>query len=235
MANGQINKKIMSLPLLRNIPLMEHFYITTGIHSGGGYLFASKQHGWNISGDGYFMFSDNFGLGAKYSLFSSAVQKDFTVENYLLPRSMIPQYVHADTKEIQYIHYAGPSGIYQHWLDKNNRFLLSGTLSAGYVHYRKETRTEPNQNLFNNILSTGSTWGANIGVSAEYFPIKRRGLAIGVSTNYKYARLTKINEQTRDVPRKVNFNAQSLARLDYLITIRSHFQIPKNKRKYGRV
>ena len=224
-----------------------------GIYLGGGSLLASTaddeksmidmgipklqavdynkklKHGWSFGGDIHYMFSDDFGFGAKYSLFTSSVQKDFTV----VLNSMLPEYACMGMKEIQYIHYAGLSAIFRQWLDENRQFQLTETLSAGYVHYRNETRMDPNQYTFlniygtaaiYNILTESNTWGANVGISADYFPVSC--LSVGVSAGFMYARLTKADVSTKETTQTVELEKkdyQSLARLDYLLNIRFYF------------
>ena len=227
-----------------------------GIYAGGGSLLASTandekemidmgipksqakdynkklKHGWSMNSDIHYMFSDNFGLGAKYSLFTSSVRKDFTIAI----NNMFPEFACMGMKEIQYIHYAGPSTLFRQWLDDNHQFQLTETLSAGYLHYRDETRMDPNQYTFiysniygapvaiYNILAEGKTWSANFGLSADYFPMSR--LSVGVSTGFMYARLTKVNISTKEATQTVELDKkeyQSLARLDYSLSIRFHF------------
>ena len=224
-----------------------------GIYAGGGSLLASTandekdmidmgisksqavdynkklKHGWSIGGDIHYMFSDDFGLGAKYSLFASSVQKDFAIA----VNSMLPEFACVGMKEIQYIHYAGPSAIFRQWLDEKHQFQLTETLSAGYVHYRDEMRMDPNQYTFldiygtaaiYNILTESNTWGANVSFSADYFPVS--WLSVGVSAGFMYARLTKADVSTKETTQTVKLDKedyQSLARLDYLFQIRFHF------------
>ena len=239
----------------QNMPEPEH-RLVAGIHAGGGYLMATAvsndnsmikkgisasqandfnkklKYGWTAGGDIHYMFSDYIGVGAQYSLFSSSAQKDFLAT--IQPVSAISQYVHVGMNEMQYIHYAGPSVIfYRRWFDENKTFQLTGALSAGYVHYRKETRIDPTQyTAFYYSLNRGNTWGANAGVSVEYFPLSR--LSVGINAGFNYARLTQVNEQTNDETtrtvesRKIDYS-QSLARLDYSLIIRFHLYNPKNK------
>ena len=193
------------------------------------------KHGWSINSDIHYMFYDNFGLGAKYSLFTNSAQKDLTmaVMSYY---SMIPEYVCVGMKEIQYIHYAGPSVIFRQWLDKNRKFQLTESISAGYLHFRGETRMDPNQYTFlytnthgtlvpiYNILSKSNTWGANLDLSANYFP--KSWLSVGVNVGLMYARLKKIDIATKHITETVYLDKkdyENLTRLDYTFSIRFHF------------
>ena len=127
-----------------------------------------------------------------------------------------------ETKENTYIHFAGPSALFQQWLDANRRLQLSATVSAGYVHYRSELRQ--NQGLLRfNALAEGNTWGLNTGLSFGYFPLP--WLSVGVKTNVRYARVTKIDMSTKDWKQPVKLDKDdyvNLSWLDYLFNIRFH-------------
>ena len=191
------------------------------------------KQGWSMNGDIHYMFSDHFGLGAKYSLFTSSVQKDLTIA----VNSMLPEYACMGINERMYIHYAGLSMLFRQWLDDNRKFNLSGTLSAGYVHYRDEMRMDPNQYTFlyypniygmpvaiYNILAESKTWGANAGLSVDYFP--KSWLSVGVSAGFMYARLTKLDISTKETIQTIKLDKKEyeyLTRLDYSLGIRFYF------------
>ena len=202
------------------------------------------NNGWTVSGDIHGMISDSYGIGAKYSLFRSSVQKELTMrvmstrtDGVLI--SMIPEFACIGMTETQYIHYAGPSLMFRQWVDANKRFKFTETLSAGYVRYRNEVRLDPNQYPFYtasytpsgitavpiyNILSEGKTWGANVGLSAEYFPVSQ--LSVGASANLMYARLKEIKVSTKEATEKVKLEKKDyfpLERFDYSLCIRFHF------------
>ena len=195
------------------------------------------KHGWSINGDIHYMFTDFFGLGAKYSFFTSSVQKDMTINPYgLFNYNNIPEFFSIGMREIQYIHHAGPSVIFRQRLSEKIKLYLAETLSIGYVHYRNEGRFDPNkytfvyQNMYGasvpiyNLLTEANTWGANVGLSAEYFPVSR--LSVGVSAGFSYARLTKVDISTKETTQTVELEKidyVSLARLDYSICVRFHF------------
>jgi len=189
----------------------------------------SLKRGWNIGGDLHFMLTGGFGMGAKYSLFVSPVQKDLTVAL----NSALPEFVCVGMKETQYIHYAGPSMVFRQWLDANQKIQLVQTLSAGYVHYRNEVRTDPNQYpLFSysfgtptyNILTESNAWGAGAGLSLSYFPVSR--ISVGANAGIMFARLIKAEVSTKESTRTVELSKKdyiSLARFDYSLNIRFLF------------
>ena len=178
-----------------------------------------NRHGWSISGDIHYFFTGFFGLGAKYSLFASMAQGDFTIkfDDYF------PQYLCMEFKEKQYIHYAGPSVMFRQWLDKNRRLQLTETVSAGFVHYRDELRMGYVEGLING-LTESNTWGTNAGLSLGYYPVS--WLSVGVNAGFMYAFLTKVDISTKEFKETVKLEKNDyeyLTRLDYSFSIRFHF------------
>ena len=180
------------------------------------------RHGWNINGDIHFLITDFFGLGAKYSMFTSSAQQNFTIKinNYY------PEFLYMGMKENLYIHYAGPSFLFRQWLNDKRNLQLTESLSAGYVHYRDEIRQT--QALINtlipNCLAEGNTWGASAGLSFDYYP--QSWLSIGVKAEFMYACLTKINLSTKELKQTIELEKKDyeyLTRLDYSLAVRFHF------------
>ena len=212
----------------------ENDLINIGIPSSQAKDYSKQlKHGWSLSGDIHYLLSNYLGLGVKYSFFTSSAQKDFTVKI----NDDYPEYVCMGMKDNQYIHYAGPSVIFRQSLDKNRKFQLNETLSAGYVHYRGESRMDPNQyvpsvlpptsgisSTIYNLLAESNTWGANAGLSLDYYLIPR--LSIGANAGFMYARLTKVKISTKDRTETIALDKQNyepLSRLDYSLNIRFHF------------
>ena len=181
--------------------------------------FKQLRHGWFFGGDLHYMLSDHFGLGAKYSLFTSSAQLNFSIDNpsssgfgsFLNPRETI------------YINYTAPSVIFRQWLDENQKFQLIETLSVGYVNYRNELRLDSYYDI-NNMLGKGNTWGANVGLSVGYFPLT--WLSVGLNAGFMYARLTKIKISAKDRTETIKLEKSDyeyLTRLDYSLSISFHF------------
>jgi len=181
-----------------------------------------EQHkrGRHLNGAIYYMDSDNFGLGAKYSFFTSSAQIDFIVKSY---GDDFPTYVCVGIKEKQYIHYIGPSIIFRQWLGKNRKFQFSEMFSTGYVHYRDELRMNATFNL-DNALIEGNTWGMNGGISLDYYPVS--WLSIGVNSGFTYARLTKLRISDKNTSQTGELGQeyyQYLSRLECSLGIRFSF------------
>jgi hypothetical protein len=193
-------------------------------------FYKQYKRGWSFSGDIHYLISDNFGLGAKYSLFVSTAQ----IEDYMLPTSIFHQwfdeFLCLTYKKTQYIHFAGPSALFRQWLDTKSKFQLMETLSAGYVFYRDELRILPTSVLGSsgNGLALSDTWGADIGLSLNYNPIS--WLSVGINTNFKYAHLKKVYiysnpygeiEKNTLILEKKDY--EYLTRFDYSSAINFHF------------
>jgi len=161
------------------------------------------RHGWNFGVDAYYMLFDIFGLGAKYSLFASSAQQPY----------MSIHFGHEFEKI--YIHYVAPSVIFRQWLDKNSKFQLIETFSAGYVHYRNKMKYD-SSSYFSSSLNDTKTWGANASLSADYFHLP--WLSVGVNANFMYALIKMRSYYSIQQDEPIN-----LSRLDYSLSIRFYF------------
>ncbi|MDR3219811.1 MAG: hypothetical protein LBU22_12700 [Dysgonamonadaceae bacterium] len=190
--------------------------------------FKQLKHGFHVSVDVHYLIKDFFGLGLKYSLFTSSSDMEFLVRNndYYLPI-----YFSLGEKEKLYVNYIGPSVIFQQWLDKKHKFRLVEELSVGYTHYREEIRIDPylstltSGNSINyNALLEGSSWGADAGLSFEYYPVS--WLSIGANANLFSATIKEIDMSTENRTESVELNKkdyENLFRLDYAVGVRFHF------------
>lgn len=190
------------------------------------------KSGWNFHSDVHYLITANFGLGAKYMMFTSSAQQNFTIstDDYTTPFYSFPPYhtgmLYLGFKERLYIQYAGPSVISQQWLNQKHRFQLAETLSAGYVYYRNEMRqvsTYPNRMIPNHLVESG-TWGVCSGLSFNFFP--QTWLSFGVKADMMFARLTYLHLSTKDLDKTSKLGKNDyeyLTRLDYSLAIRFHF------------
>ena len=182
--------------------------------------YKQQKRGWHLNGDLYYLLFDNFGLGARYSFFTSSAHKDFLVRNH---NDVLPSFINVSLNEKQYINYAGPSVFFRQWLDKNKNFQMTGTFSIGYVHYRDEIRLDATFNL-DNALVEGKTWGTTYGISFDYFPIS--WLSVGINAGFIYSRLTKLDISDKEKTQSIylpNTYYRHLSRLDCSLGMRFHF------------
>jgi len=184
------------------------------------------KQGWSFNGDVHYLLSDYFGLGAKYSFFTSSVQSNFLIKT----DDYFPDYASIEMKEKLYIHYVGPSVIFQQWLDEDHDFQLTETVSGGYVHYRDEMR----MHAVANALAESNTWGINAGLSADYYPAS--WLSIGLQAGFMYVNLNPANVSIQETMLTGGSTSgttpifdfkdktyHDFSRIDYLLSIRFHF------------
>jgi hypothetical protein len=160
----------------------------------------------------------SIGPGIKYRLSSFSSSLDAMI-------SVPPLYYSFAIKENVYLSYYGISSAIQGWLDAKHRFKLAADISFGYAHYREEARfDETNAFPVNNILATGNTTGADVGVSFYYHPLKY--LSISANTGlfravFKHMTITdKDQRQSVDMDDNNYLNA---SQLNYSIGVQFHF------------
>ena len=211
----------------------ENLLIRLGAHrSKTNDYYKQLKNGWNISGDIYYLTSDNFGVGVKYSLFANSAEQDFIVFRYVFldfdafyqnPILLDYMFTTMEYNKKTYIHYAAPSLIFRQWLDESKKFQLIETLSVGFVHYRCEERTKVDYN-HSNYLVESNTWGTDIGLSAGYYPLQ--WLSVGMNIDFMFAYLTKMNITYINHSYEKNLadkDYEYLTRFDYSLNIRFHF------------
>ena len=189
------------------------------------------KNGFHLNGEVYYKLTNSFGFGAKYSFFTSSAEMDFVIsDNSFL-------YTFMGIREKQYIHYVGPSIIFQQWLDKNRKFQLSQMFSLGYVSYRGELRMDPTSftwpiytlgpgyQINYNELVEAKTGGATLGLSVEYYPLPY--LSVGASAGLMYALpIEKVDYSNQYATETIKLPKQDylkLSRWDYSLNIRIHF------------
>ena len=175
--------------------------------------------GVHLGVDIHYLLYDQLGIGMKYLLFSSSINEDLILGIDGL------NYIGVDMKENIYVNYIGPSIRSAVWFDKKKRkFKLAQELSIGYAHYREETRLKLNQYESSNLLVTGNTWGANIGISFEYYPSEQ--LSVGANAGFFYATFKKVEVSNSTSSQVIELNSayyEKVARIDYSLGVRYHF------------
>ena len=179
------------------------------------------KHGWSFGGDIYLMGGENFGIGAKYTFYSSGTSQDFIIK---IPATL-PEYIYMGMEEKVYINYVGPSIIFRQWLGENRKLQFTESLSAGRVSYRDELRIDPASfPLMSNALAKGNTYGINLGMSFDYYPLS--WLSIGANIGLMNASLSSVEVSSLGTKQTLNLgkdNKESLARFDYSLGVRFYF------------
>ena len=200
----------------------------------------NMKNGFHLNGDVYYKLTNLFGLGLKYSFFTSSAELNSTVPIFFYQTSYGPSYSHfivVGAKEKQYINYVGPSVIFQQWLGNNRKFQLSQMLSIGYMSYRGEVRTDPttfasnpvyidgpNTQIFGELVE-GKTWAGTVGLSAEYYllPCLSVGANAGLIGTLPIKEVDHSNKLTTGSIGLPKYNYLKLSRFDYSLNIRLHF------------
>jgi hypothetical protein len=221
-----------------------------GVQLGGSYIFTSSadaeqslisvgviptsavkdyykklRHGLQLGANIYYFFNYNFGnigLGVKYRLFSFSSQLDVMAPN------VSPSYLYYSLSENEklYINYYGiASFAVQIWLDEGRRFQLAPDISLGYTTYRDEIRFG-NQNVgsMNNMLTTGSTIGADAGISFYYYPLNYLSLNANIAYFSAIFRELTVSDKTQS--QTVTLDKQhyeNVSQLTYSIGVQFHF------------
>ena len=184
-------------------------------------FYKQLKRGWYLHADFHFMDSDFFGVGMKYSLFTSSVHKDFLMN---FSQDDFPAYVCVGIEENMYVHYVTPMEFFfRQWLNKDNTLQLTEALSAGFVHYRDEFQMNATFYL-DNVLIEGNTWGATCSISLDYYPVS--WLSLGINAGAMYSRLTKLDFSTKEKTQSVELSKeyyQFLSRFDCSLGIRFIF------------
>jgi len=191
--------------------------------------------GFALNANAHYLITNHVGFGVHYSFFTSGYKSNFP----LMIDSYYPTYTKANSRDRQYVNYAGLSVVFRQFLDENSKFSLSQTLSGGLLFYRAESQNKiffPGyyggygyggygqfQYVSENALITGDTFGATVGISAEYKILPY--LSVGVGGNFMYGKLSKASIEYKNsfgnTEKATNVeNPLNLSRIDYSLVLR---------------
>ncbi|MCE5332898.1 MAG: hypothetical protein LLF95_12260 [Bacteroidales bacterium] len=187
------------------------------------------KKGIYMNASAHYLLSDLIGVGLQYSLLGSG----YKGSNFQVLDPSYPIYIASNSKVRQYINYAGPSVLFQQYLDQQRKLKLTETLSGGVLTYRIEEQfsmdvPSPSYYYTNsyNILASGTTYGGRFGLSAEYFVLPY--LSVGVGGSFLYSRLSTLTMEYHsegNVEESSNQeldNPLKLSRIDYSLVLRFH-------------
>ena len=193
------------------------------------------NNGFALNATAHYLITNNIGFGVQYSFFTSGIKNS----NPTMINSF-PLYTSSDVLERQYINYAGLSVVFRQFLDNDRKFSLSQTVGGGLLLYRAESQSKiftynysgiyqqyyaQFQYINQNELVTGNTFGATIGISAEYKILPY--LSVGIGGSFLYGSLSKINGEYKNsdsgsgkfAGEKLD-NPLNLSRIDYSLVLR---------------
>jgi hypothetical protein len=195
------------------------------------------KNSFSFSGEIHYLSNEYLNLGVKYKFYRSSANIDEYMilggENWY-PDSEIGRYLYEVDdfycQEKIYLNYVGPSIIYQQWLDKKHRFMLSGQLSAGALFLRNEVmQTLRNWGYVNSHLVTGNSFAANLNLAFEYYPLQ--SLSIAFDAGFTYSRLRSVKASMYDASTNsivsystsLSDNSLNLSHLDLSSGLRYYF------------
>ena len=227
----------------RKTPVMPTQRWRFGLHGGLSYLLASTDEaekemvsmgtsaktagdyykdlkwGYHAGADAHFMVRESWGLGIRYSLFKTSVNKSLTINT-----GDGLNYWYMGMEERMYVNFIGFSFYMQQWLDQAQCLRLSQSIALGYVRYRDEAEFQRNSFMqLNNTLATGNSIGGNVDISLEYFPIS--WLSVGANVGYFGSWITKMTMSDGYNKQKVklkdyDMDNENLSRLDFSLSVR---------------
>jgi len=198
----------------------------------------SYRNGTYFGADVHYLITPFLGVGLKYSLFTTSAKFDYIFDagyiyyNFSSAGYYIPTYYSLGEKNKIYVNYIGPSVVFQQWLDKNRKFRMNEELSIGYARYREEDQLDPllyintgyGVTSFNNMLAEGNTWGGNVQISFEYYPLT--WLSVGANAGASLATFKTMKLSTKDMSITQDLdpdNRIDMSGIDYSVSVRFHF------------
>jgi len=187
------------------------------------------RNGISADADLYFLLSRYFGIGLKYSGFSSSHQTDYLVKDMY---SDIPIYYSVNEHENFMLNYFGPSFLFQQWFGRNHKFRFNEELSIGTIFFRDKKQFDPNQFVFvnpetnekqYNVLGEGNVFSGKFQLSLEYYPTSWLSFGLNAGVLPAIFRTVKISDGNTSAKEQYSGkNPLDLSRLDYSFGIRFH-------------
>jgi len=187
--------------------------------------------GLHFGSDIHYFFSKLFGVGLKYSLLTSSTEMDFITQNIIVDD--IPITYTTQIRDKIHLNYVGPSFVFRQWLSKSHKFRLNEELSFGYVNFKQEKRFNVDKysvvnpdliKTINGSIERGDTYGANLQLSFEYYPIPTLSMGLNAgffATPIKSLKVTDGNTTvTETIDKKYHYN---MTHANASIGVRLHF------------
>ncbi len=154
------------------------------------------KSGFHINAGAHYMIRSFLGLGAEYSFFKTDASGSMPIEYFSSVFLMQSEECR------QYIHYLGGSVLFQQHPDARKKFTVSESLSAGVLFLRLEDQsTYPDvsmsgySDMSDNLLLTGNSFSAKVGLSAEYKLFEF--VSLGLGGDFIWCSLKKASFESR--------------------------------------
>jgi hypothetical protein len=185
--------------------------------------------GFHINANAHYMINGFIGFGAEYSFFKSSTSGSQQIEYF----SSI--FLTESETCRQFINYVGASVLFQQHPDAKRKFILSESLSAGFLFLRLENQiTFPNvsqsgyNDISNNSLLTGDCFSGKLGLTAEYKLFK--AVSVGLGGDFIWGLLKKASFETKGTngyssssSNQELSNPKKLSRIDCSFVLRYRF------------
>lgn len=152
--------------------------------------------GLHITASANYLIRSFWGLGVEYSFFKTSASSRLPYE---YPNSI---YLMISEDCRQYINTLWASVLFQQHPDAKQKIIIRESVSAGALFLRLEDQTTyPDftqagyDELSNNLLLTGITFSAKLGLSAEYHLCK--AISVGAAGDFIWSRLKKASIESR--------------------------------------
>ncbi len=195
------------------------------------------KNGYNLNASFHYLLTTSLGIGVDYSFSKSASEGNFLVNEY--GRMNIPTYANMEVNEKIFIHFLGPSVMFQQFPDKKRKIKITEILSPGIVSFRDESRGNQYQiywgeNDFymghppqyfdlSNSVTKSTTLGVKGGLSLEYCFTSQ--LSAGLAGSFIWGKLHKASIKS------LNYNMEDqelendidISHINYGFTVRYNF------------
>lgn len=191
------------------------------------YFYNQLRKGKTAGADIYYLITNSFGVGLKYSYFTSSVLTSYSVET--------ADNANVTEQEKFFMHYAGPSFFFRQWLSGNHKFSLNEEISVGYILYSDKTLFDPSQYLFINpqtndpqqsTLTKGNNFSGTFQLSLEYYPLSWLSISLNggfVPVIFRSLKTSDNGNAENTVVYLGKENQLNLSRIDYSLGVRFHF------------
>jgi hypothetical protein len=195
------------------------------------------KNGYNVNAGFHYLLTSFMGIGADYTFSQSASEGKFLVNAY--GGMNVPMYTNMEVNEKMYVHFCGPSVLFQQFPGRKEKIKISEILSSGLVLFRDENRGNQYQiywednNFYSgeppqyydqsNSVTKGTTFGAKGGLSLEYYFTPQ--LSAGLAGNFIWAKLHKVSVKSLnyDTGDQELDKAIDVSQINYGFTLRYNF------------
>ncbi len=176
---------------------------------------------YHFSADIYKLFPAQWGLGLKYSVTASRAEQFIRFDTgdglNMLNTNIVNR---------EYVNFIGVSFLLQRSFKKAPTLQLDFSMSLGYARYRNELETDFENYYFReNLLSRGNTFGGDLEMRLEYFPVRRVSIVGGVGCFLaRFNRLTVTDGRLERTIDLTGEDRKNVSRFDFFFGVGFYFK-----------